>query len=113
MRSTAFPIHNTNQLEAFVKRRRGFFEFWAVGLVKGRRLVLDHHLTHDDLETNLAYAEPGDLGWRDVAESDIPTEKNQNALEMEETIKHRIFWDYESWPEKAQRSVAGHFGSIA
>ena len=110
MRTTAITIHNNQTLEVFVEKRKDGFELWMVGPMKANhRAVLDHHLTHDDLEARLAYAKPGDLVWRDAAASEIPTEKHQNAIEGEKTIREGTFWDF----EKLDQSVGGHFGAIA
>lgn len=105
-------VHDNQELELYVGKLMNGFELWTVGLAQGHRTVLDHHLTHDDLEARLEYARAGDLVWRDAARSEIPAEKHQNALEMEETMRQGTFWDYEQWPEEAQRSVASHLGSI-
>ena len=105
MRSTSFIIHNNQMLEVFVEKEERHFELWMVGTVKDRRVVLDHHLTHDDLESRLAYAQPGDLIWRDAISSEIPTEKHKNAIQMEEAIKQGAFIDF----EKQGQSVANHF----
>lgn len=113
MRATAITVHNNQEVEIFVEKRKDGFGLWIVGPIKGSRTVIDHHLTHDDLEAWLAYAKPGDLVWRDATASEIPTEKHQNAVEMEATIKQGKFMDYEDWPEESQRSVARHFGSIS
>ncbi len=110
MRTTAITVHNNQTLEVFVEKRKDGFELWMVGPMKANdRAVLDHHLTHDDLEARLVYAKPGDLIWRDAAASEIPTEKHQNAIEGEKTIQQGTFWDF----EKLHQSVGGHFGAIA
>jgi hypothetical protein len=103
MRTVAIPIRNTQKVEVFVEKHNDHFELWIVGMVKERRMVLSHHLTHGDLETHLEYARPEDLIWRDAERSEIPDEKHQNAIEMEETITRGVFWD----------GVASHFDSIA
>lgn len=109
MRTTEIRVHKNQTLEVFVEKRKDGFEFWAVGPVKARRVLLDHHLTHDDLEARLAYAKPGDLVWRDAARSELPAEKQPNAIETEATIKEGTYWDF----EKLHQSVVGHFGAIA
>ena len=112
MRTIAITVHNNQILEVFVKKRKDDFELWTVGPIKRHRVILDHHLTHDDLEAHLAYVKSGDLIWRAASRSEIPADKHQNAIEMEETIKHGSFWDYEHWPEEAGRSVARHLAPI-
>ena len=110
MRTTVITVHNNQTLEVFVEKRKDGFELWMVGPMKANdRAVLDHHLTHDDLEARLAYAKPGDLIWRDAAASEIPKEKHQNAIEGEITIQQGTFWDF----EKLHQSVGGHFGAMA
>jgi hypothetical protein len=109
MRACAFTVHNDQELEVFVEKRRDGFEIWMVGPVEGNRMVLDHRLTHDDLETSLAYARAGDLIWRNATISELPVEKHQNAIEMEETIKQGTFIDF----ERLHQTVFGHFGAIA
>jgi len=94
MRTVVIPAYTSNQLELFVDRLDNGFELWAVGLVKGQRVVIDHHLTHDDLEKRLEYARPEDLIWSDADRSEIPAKKHKQAIEMEQTIKDgRGFWD--------------------
>jgi hypothetical protein len=95
MRTVAITVHNTETLEVFVDKHRHHFEVWLAGPLNGRRTLLDHHLTHDDLEAHLEYASSGDLVWRDAARSGIPAEKHQNAIEMEATIEQGTFWDYD------------------
>jgi len=104
MRTVAIPIRNTQKVEVFVEKHADYFELWIVGLVKERRMVLSHHLTRGDLETHLEYARPEDLIWRDAERSEIPTEKHQNAIEMEETISRGVFRD---------GGVGTHIDSIA
>jgi hypothetical protein len=96
MRTAAITVYNSQKLEVFVAKLNRGFEVWIVGAIKGRRMILDHHLTHDDLEVHLAYAQPGDLVWREANPSEIPLEKHANAMEMEKTIKRRKFHDYDS-----------------
>jgi hypothetical protein len=107
MKKVAITVHNDKQLELLLEKRKNGFEVWIVGPVQKRRVVLDHHLTHDDLETRLEYAKAGDLLWREAKDSQIPAEKHQNAIEAEENIS--TFWDY----EKLHQSVTGHLSSIA
>src|SRR5437867_7849604 len=109
MRTVAITIHNNHKFELFVEKRRQGFEFWVVGPAKGHRMLLDHHVTHDDLEARLEYAQAGDLIWRDAVRSEMPAEKHQNAIEMEETIRLDTFWDF----EKLHQSVTGHLGAIS
>jgi hypothetical protein len=104
MRTVSIPISNTQRVEVFVEKREDFFEVWMVGVVKERRMVLDHHLTHDDLEGQLEYARSGDLIWRDADRSQMPAEKHENAGEMEDTIRRGVFWD---------GGAGGHFDSMA
>ena len=108
MRSVSIIIHNNQVLEVFVEKRERCFELWVVGTVKERRVLFDHHLTHDDLESRLAYAQAGDLIWRDAKSSEIPTEKHKNAIQMEEAIRQGTFIDF----EKQGQSVANHFYAI-
>lgn len=108
MRTVSIPVRNNQQLELFVEKLKDGFELWAVGIVDGNRVLIDHHLTHDDLEARLEYAEPEDLVWRDSDRSEIPTDKHKNALEKEETIGRGVFWDYEN----RDRSVTHHLGAI-
>jgi hypothetical protein len=110
MRTTAIKVHNNQSLEIFVKKRNTDFELWIVGPMKScDRAVLDHHLTHDDLEKELAYATPGDLAWHDAADSEIPIAKHPGALEAEETIKQNKHWDFGI----LNQSVSSHLGGIA
>ena len=130
MRATEFTVHNTQRFEIFVRKRKNRFELWTVGPIKRHRVVLDHHLTHDDIEAHLEYAEPGDLSWRKAAPSEIPTERRPGATEAEQTIRLGTFWDFDDaqldkmealarhavgLPQASQpspRSVVGHVGSI-
>lgn len=113
MRTTAIVVQNNQTFEIFVEKHEDHFEIWTVGPVKGRRVLLDHHLTHDDVEAHLEYAKPGDLVWHDATSWQIPKEKIQNAIEYEETIKRGAFLDYEDWPEEVGRSVTRHLRSIS
>ena len=93
MRTVSISVYNSKTLELFVEKLKDHFEFWAVGIVKDRRVVIDHHLTHNDIETRLEYARPEDLIWRDADRLEIPAEKHQNAIEREETMARGVFWD--------------------
>lgn len=84
MRSVAIPVYTNKKLELFVEKRKEGYEFWAVGISKGQRLVIDHSLTRDDLETHLEYAHREDLIWHEATLSEIPAEKHKSAIEREE-----------------------------
>ena len=130
MRTVAITVHNNRKLELFVEGRKEGFEVWIVGPVRRRRTLLDHRLTHDDLETRLQYAEAGDLVWRDGAEAEIPVKKHRNAIETEGTIERGTFWDYDNplldeteamareaiglpkYTGPSRRNVANHLGAI-
>jgi len=84
MRTVAIPVYTSKKLELFVEKREEGFELWAVGISKGQRLVIDHSLTRDDLETHLEYAHREDLIWHEAILSEIPAEKHKNAIEREE-----------------------------
>jgi hypothetical protein len=106
MKKTTIRIHHNRNIELFVEKRNDGFEIWIVGLFQKKRLVLDHHLTHDDLEARLEYANCGDMLWCEAENGEIPDEKHQNAIEAEKNIA--TFWDY----EKLHQSVAGHLSAI-
>ena len=107
MRTVLISVQNDQKLELFVKKLTRGFEFWAVGIFNVDRVVLDHHLTHDDLEARLEYAKPKDLIWRNAEQHEIPVKKHNNAILQEETIARHIFWDYEN---RARQSVTSHLG---
>lgn len=113
MRAVAIPVKNNLTVELFVERLKDGFEIWGVGMSNEGRMVLDHHFTHDDLEARLEYSQPNDLVWREAKRSEIPSEKHQNAIEMEETMARRVFWDYENREQGAYNSVTGHLSSIS
>jgi len=71
MRAVTITVHNNQKLEVFVRKLADGFEVFCAGLVRGRRVLIDHHLTRDDLEGHLKYAKPGDLIWRNAARSEI------------------------------------------
>lgn len=91
MRAVTIPVYASKKLDLFVERLKDGFELWAVGIVKGQRVLIDHHLTRDDWETKLEYAGPEDLIWRDAAHSEIPAQKHKLAIGGEETIGRRVF----------------------
>ena len=93
MRTVSIPVYTSKKIELFVEKVKGGFELCAVGIVKGQRILIDHHLTRDDLETRLEYAWPEDLVWRDTVHSEIPVEKHERTVQMEETIERGGFWD--------------------
>ncbi len=93
MRKVTIPVYASKKIELFVEKRKNGFELWAVGIVNGQRVVMDHHLTRDDLEARLEYAWPEDLVWRDTVHSEIPVEKHERTVQMEETIERGVFWD--------------------
>jgi hypothetical protein len=103
MRTTSFSVRNTQKLEVFVEKLEDGFEIWIVGKINEQRIVLDHHLSHDDLERHLEYSKSGDLIWHDTLRSEIPAIKDQWAIEMEDTIKRGVFWD---------EAPSSHFDSI-
>lgn len=107
MRKTNVTVRNNQTLEVFTQGRGEGFEIWTVGLVKERRTVLSHHLTHDDLEARLCYARPGDLTWKNATRSEIPVEKHLSAVQEEESIKRGTFVDN---AKEQQRSVTWHLG---
>src|SRR5271154_6031360 len=90
MRTVSIPVYTSKKIELFVEKVKGGFELWAVGIVKGQRILIDHHLTRDDLETRLEYARPEDLIWRDTVHSEIPVEKHERTVQMEETIERGV-----------------------
>lgn len=112
MRAVTIPVKNNLSVEIFVEKLKDGFEVWGVGTAKEGRMILDHHLTHDNVEARLEYARPHDLVWRDAQLSEIPTAKHQNAIEREETITRGVFWDYENRGRGAYDSVTGHLSSI-
>jgi hypothetical protein len=72
LRGAAIQVHNGRTLELFCRTcSGGQREFWVVGVIKGRRRVINHYFTHDELEKTLAYVVAGDLEWRDAALSEI------------------------------------------
>jgi hypothetical protein len=93
MRTVTIPVYTNQKLELFVEKLKDCYEFWSVGMVKGHRVVIDHHLTHDDLETRLEYSQPEDLIWHDATPSEIPTDKHKLAIEGEESMERGVFWD--------------------
>jgi hypothetical protein len=106
MRTVAISVHNNQELEIFVRERKGAFELWAVGPSTHGRTVLDHYLTHDDLEGRLYYQRRGDLVWREASASEILARKHENAIQTEETIKQGVFWDCGSRRLKAIEDTA-------
>lgn len=123
MRVTAITVRNNQRVQLCVEKREEGFELWIVGPMDGRRVLLSHYLTHDDLEAHLEYAQPGDLVWGD-ASPEIPAAKDSYAITWEENLKQGVcYWDYikpedeefdHFLPEadleraKALRSVANH-----
>ena len=86
MRTTLIPFHNDQTLELFVQSREKTgkeFEVWLVGQAQGRRIILDHLITEDDIEARLDYARAGDLNWRQGDARAIPDGKTESALEYE------------------------------
>ena len=86
MRTTKIPFHNDQTLEIFVQPRAENaeeFEMWLIGEAEGRRIILDHLITEDDIEARLGYAQAGDLRWEQSDISAIPDEKTETALEYE------------------------------
>jgi len=107
MRTVSIAVHNNHTLELFVQKRKTAFELWQVGIVNGRRILLDHYLTHDDLEAKLSYAEPGDLVWEDTKRSHIPAEKHRNVLQREKMAKRDSFSDFDKIGQKLLYHFAG------
>lgn len=104
MRASEIILHNNQTLEVFTQPHDDGFELWKISTIKGKRTVLDHYLTHDDLERRFAYVEPGDIVWRDANPNEIPGEKHASARETEKSIERGTFWDLQS--------IAGHVGAI-
>lgn len=96
MRTVSITVHNNEKFEIFVKRKKSEFELWNVGPVKGRRRILDHYLTHDDLEAKLEYANSGDLVWRNAKESDLPRGNYFSASKLEAAANARMFLDFKT-----------------
>lgn len=55
MRTIFISIRNNQELDIFIGKLKNGSEFWATGIVDGHRVDIDHHLTHDDLSTQLEY----------------------------------------------------------
>jgi hypothetical protein len=110
MRTTQITVHNNQRFEIFTQRQGDGFEFWTVATIKARRMILDHHLTHDDLEAHLTYAQPGDLIWKNATPSEVPTEKHSSAVEMEGSIKRGVFVDLADQPNQL---LAYHLTSMS
>ena len=109
MRTVCIPVRNNQQLEIFTQPLKDGYELWTVGAVAGRRTVLTHYLTHDNLEARLEYAESHDLVWCDASPSAIPKEKHAAAIEWEKSIKRGTFVDND---KKQQQSVSSHLDVI-
>ena len=108
MRTFSILVRSNQKFEIFVEKINRGFEIWQVGPIKGHRTVLDHYLTHDDLEAHLEYLHAGDLAWADAARSQIPNEKHLSAIQMEESIKRGTFIDQKTeW----NKPLAYHFAS--
>jgi len=91
MRTVTIPVYASKRLELFFDKRDHDYELWTVGIAKGQRVVIDHCLTHDDLETRLEYSRPEDLVWQEARRLDIPTEKHKLAVEREDSIMRGKF----------------------
>jgi len=96
IRTTTIRVHGGKELELFVQERVKSFELWTVGTTEGKRQILDHHRTNDDLEKRLYYQRPGDLRWTEAFQTQIPKEKHASAIEMEATIKRRKYINHPS-----------------
>jgi hypothetical protein len=110
MQTVSIPVRNNQNLELFIEKLKDGFEFWAVGAIEGQRVVIDHHLTHDDLPARLEYAQPEDLVWRNAELSEIPLKKHKFAIEREENLARGVFHDYEKWD---RHSITEHLAAIA
>jgi hypothetical protein len=93
MKTTTIAIQNDTRVDLFIEKREDGFELWVVASIRDQRVVLGHHLTHDDVEARLHYAKPSDLAWREAQLSEIPTKKHRGAIDDEDTIKEGTFWD--------------------
>lgn len=91
MRKVTIPVYNHYNIELFVEKLNIGFELWAVGIVGGKRILIDHRLTRDDLETQLEYVQPRDLTWHDATRLEIPNEKHRLAVSQEEPISRGVF----------------------
>ena len=109
MRTVALTVHNNQKLEIFTQALKDGFELWTAGMVAGRRIILTHYLTHDDLEARLEYASPHDLVWKEAAPSALPEAKHAAAFEWEASIKRGAFVDSNI---KQQHSVSSHLDVI-
>jgi hypothetical protein len=109
MRTVAIIIHNGDSLEIFVKRLKFGFEVWKVGPIKGRRVILDHHLTHDDLEAKLYYSKHGDLAWRNAKRHELPIETHPSVAQAE-SVDGSSFIDFET---SLGQPLVHHLSSIA
>ncbi len=93
LRKTFFKTRNQLIVEIFQARVRDGFELWVVGPQDRQRVILNHYLTHDDLETRLRYSKSILLTWTQAKESDLPAAKSLVALEEEKTIECGTVWD--------------------
>jgi hypothetical protein len=97
LRSTTIRVQGDRLVELFSRRlddAKG--AFWVVAAINGRRTVISHYLTHDDLENRLSYATAGDVEWRNASPAEIPRRYSGVGLVMGCTIPDGKTLDFQS-----------------
>jgi hypothetical protein len=105
MQSTSFLTRNDQKIEMFLEQHRDCFELWVVGPAGGRRTVLNHYLTRDNLYSRLRYTKTLLLKWTPAGREQIPVERSANALKDEESMESGTYWDSED--------LCDHLGAAA
>jgi hypothetical protein len=105
MRTASFKTRNDLTVEIFLDRRADSLEFWLVGPHNGARTVLNHYLTHDELDAALRYSKATLLNWSAAKPADLPEAKSAAALDDEKTIAAGTFWD--------AADLSEHFAGLA
>ncbi len=105
MQTTSFQTRNNQTLEIFTEKRSGCFEVWIVGPQEGRRTILNHYLTRDNLQARLRYTKTELPAWLVAQPDSLPELKSAFALKDEESLEVGTFWDS---PELSE-----HLGAVA
>ena len=95
MHKAKITLFNDTLFELIIKRESKIQEIWLAATLKRRRVLVEHHLTHDKVFERLCYTSPGDINWVAASKGDCKFEHHQNLFPATENTGQVNCMDYE------------------